>query len=54
MDKLEFMKVVDDVYKVCKTEEEIASRMEQMLDCIKSQGQLAFGYLKAGILVEHN
>lgn len=50
MDKFEFMKVVDDVYAECKSEIEIASRMKQMLDCVKIQGQLAMGYLKAGIL----
>ncbi|WP_297642764.1 hypothetical protein [uncultured Bacteroides sp.] len=50
MDKFEFMKVVDDVYGECKTEEEIASRMKQMLDCVNAQGQLAMGHLKAGIL----
>lgn len=50
MDKFDFIKAVDDVYAECKTEKEIASRMKQMIDCVKSQGQLAFGYLKAGIL----
>ena len=50
MDKFEFMKAVDDIYAECETEEEISSRMKQMIDCVKSQGQLAFGYLKAGIL----
>ncbi len=50
MDKFEFMNAVDDVYGECKTEEEIASRMKQMMDCVKSKGQLAIGYLKAGIL----
>ena len=54
MDKFDFMKVVDDVYGECKTEEEIASRMKQMLDCVKIQGQLAFGYLEAGILEKHD
>ncbi len=50
MDKFEFMKVVDDVYGECKSEEEIASRLGQMMECVKIQGQLAVGYLKAGIL----
>lgn len=50
MDKLEFMNVVSDVYAECKTEEEIASRMSQMLDCVKVQAYLSVDYLKAGIL----
>lgn len=50
MDKFEFMKVVDDVYAECKSEIEIASRMKQMFDCVKIQGELAMGYLRAGIL----
>lgn len=50
MDKFEFMKAVDDVYAECKTEQEIASRMKQMLDCVRTQAQLNMGYLKAGIL----
>ena len=50
MNKFDFMKVVDVVYGECKTEDEIALRMKQMMDCVKSQGQLAFGYLKVGIL----
>ena len=50
MDKFGFMKVVDDVYAECKTEQEIASRMKQMLDCVRTQAQLNTGYLKAGII----
>ncbi len=50
MDKFEFVKVVDDVYAECKSEVEIASRTKQMLDCVRTQGELATGYLRVGIL----
>ena len=50
MDKFEFMNVVEDIYVECKTEQEIASQMKQMFDCVSVKGQLAMGYLKAGIL----
>lgn len=54
MDKFEFMSAVDDIYAECKTEQEIAARMKQMLDCVRTQGMLARGYLKAGILLNLN
>lgn len=50
MDKFDFMKTVEDVYSECNTEDEIALKMKQMMECVKSQGWLAMGYLKAGIL----
>lgn len=50
MDKFDFMSIVQDIYSECKTKEEIASRMKEMLDCVKNQGFMAMNYLDAGIL----
>lgn len=48
MNKIAFAKMVDDAYSECKNEEEITSRMEWMLDCIKIQAKFGAGYLKTG------
>lgn len=49
-DKFDFMSIVQDIYDECKTKEEIASRMKEMMECIKQKGFLAMNYIDAGIL----
>lgn len=50
MDKLQFMECVSEVYEDCKTEEEIALRMKQMMEAVKTQAGLSIQYLKLGYL----
>lgn len=50
MDKLDFVKVIQDIFAECKTEEEIESKYRQMNLMLLHQELMSKKYLESGVL----
>ncbi len=50
MDRFEFMNIIADIYKDCKTKDEIDNICKQMFAVIETQCELSKRYLELNIL----
>lgn len=50
--KYDFMKMIEDIFETCNSDEEIEQKATHMTFIVENQKELAKRYLKLGILEE--